>query len=370
MEKNNILTCALVFVYDKQQTSLDLLIQELTALAQAAHFSVITHFVQPKTALNPATFIGKGKVNEISEYVTHHSIDYLIFNDELNGSHIRNLQAQIDCQIIDRSELILTIFKLRAYSNLGKLQVTLAALKYQLPRLIASDNMSRIVGGMKTRGPGEQQLELDRRHLLKEIKKIEHKIAQSLKTQHVNQRQRLKHQLPLIALVGYTNAGKSTLFNQLLALSNNHKTVAVKDALFASLDTAVRAIKLDANQDGLLIDTVGFISNLPTHLVAAFQSTLAEVQTADIIIHVINAASPLVLQQVTTTQTILQELQVYNKPVINVFNKIDQVTELPIIPDLKGTLNLFISALNRDDVVDLRQTIVTYIENNTEIKKI
>lgn len=270
-------------------------LDELEELVSAADGVVISRLVQKKDNINPAYFIGKGKAEEIKNYCEELNITTVVFNDELSGAQLRNLEKIIDRKIVDRTNLILDIFASRANSKEGKLQVKLAQLKYRLPRLIGfRDYLSREGGGIGTRGPGEQKLETDRRHILREVDNIEKQLKEIEQNRETKRKKREDSNLPIVALVGYTNAGKSTLLNKLLEFSDEYeevKQVFVKDMLFATLDTSLRRGKLPNGQAFLLTDTVGFVSKLPTRLIEAFKGTLEEVKYADLLLHVVDASN-------------------------------------------------------------------------------
>ncbi len=302
---------------------------ELEELVYAAGGEVISRIIQRKSSIDPAYFIGRGKAQEIKNYCEELDIDFVVFNDELSGAQLRNLEKIIDKKIVDRTNLILDIFANRASSKEGKLQVKLAQLKYRLPRLVGfRDYLSREGGGIGTRGPGEQKLETDRRHILREIDNIEESLREAEKSRSIKRKRREDSNLPIVALVGYTNAGKSTLLNKLIETNEDFKEdkkVFVYDMLFATLDTSLRGARLPNGQKFLITDTVGFVSKLPTHLVEAFKGTLEEVQYADLLLHVVDVSNEDLDIQIETTYNILKELEVLDKPIITVFNKIDKV---------------------------------------------
>jgi len=304
-------------------------LDELEELVKAANGIVISRVIQKKDNINPAYFIGKGKAEEIKNYCDELDISTVVFNDELSGAQLRNLEKIIDRKIVDRTNLILDIFASRASSKEGKLQVKLAQLKYRLPRLIGfRDYLSREGGGIGTRGPGEQKLETDRRHILREINNIEKQLKEMEKVRDIKRQKRRDSNIPIVALVGYTNAGKSTLLNRILELSDDYeenKKVYVEDMLFATLDTSLRRGKLPNGQAFLITDTVGFVSKLPTKLVEAFKGTLEEVKYADLLLHVVDASNKDLDIQIQTTLNILKDLEVLDKPMITVFNKMDKV---------------------------------------------
>ena len=302
---------------------------ELEELVNAAGGMAISRVIQKRSSIDPAYFIGKGKAGEIRNYCDELEIDTVVFNDELSGAQLRNLEGIIDRKIVDRTNLILDIFANRAKSKEGKLQVKLAQLKYRLPRLVGfRDYLSREGGGIGTRGPGEQKLETDRRHILREINNIEKSLEDAGKVRDIKRKRREDSNLPIVALVGYTNAGKSTLLNKIIEMNDEYKEskkVFVYDMLFATLDTSLRRGKLPNGQRFLLTDTVGFVSKLPTHLIEAFKGTLEEVRYADLLLHVVDASNEDLDIQLQTTHNILKELEVLDKPIITVFNKMDKV---------------------------------------------
>ena len=308
---------------------------ELKELVKAAGAEVLASVIQNKPARDAAYFIGKGKVEEIRDYCHMLGATMIVFNDELSGAHMRNIEDVTGLKVIDRTALILDIFAQRALSKEGKLQVELAQLKYRLPRLYGmGGQMSRTGAGIGTRGPGEQKLEVDKRHILNraaDIRKELREVKQNRETQRV---QRLKSNIPIVALVGYTNAGKSTLLNELIKTYKDYETekeVFVKDMLFATLDVTLRKATLPNKRDFLVVDTVGFVSKLPHDLVEAFKATLEEVKYADLILHVIDATNSSFELQKQTTESVLKELGADDKKTIIVYNKIDRL-ELDIYP--------------------------------------
>lgn len=302
---------------------------ELEKLVEAAEGQVVGKVVQKRQKIDPAYYIGKGKAEEIKNYCNELNADTVVFNDELSPAQIRNLEDLIGMKIIDRTNLILDIFARRAKTKEGKLQVKLAQLEYRLPRLVGlRDYLSREGGGIGTRGPGEMKLETDRRHILREIDNIKRKLKDMEKIRKEKRKKRLSSQLPVAALVGYTNAGKSTLLNKILERNEEYdpnKNVYVYDMLFATLDTSLRKGKLPNGQDFLITDTVGFVSKLPTNLIEAFKGTLEEIEFADLLVHVVDASNEDLDLQLKTTLDILRDMNVLDKPVITVFNKIDRV---------------------------------------------
>ncbi len=335
---------------------------ELQELVNAAGGVVISRITQRRDAIDPAYFIGKGKAEEIKNYCDELDINLVVFNDELSGAQIRNLENIIDRKIVDRTNLILDIFANRASSREGKLQVKLAQLNYRLPRLVGfRDYLSREGGGIGTRGPGEQKLETDRRHILREIDNIERALKDAEKARNIKRKRRENSNLPIVALVGYTNAGKSTLLNRIIEMAGEKKEIKkvfVYDMLFATLDTSLRRAKLPNGQPFLITDTVGFVSKLPTHLVEAFKGTLEEVKYADLLLHVVDASNSDLDIQIKTTYNILKELEVLEKPIITVFNKIDKANVSDLVYDSRYVdKKVFISSKDRTNLGKLLELV-------------
>lgn len=341
--------------------------EELEELVKAAGAEVVAVTVQNKSSINAAYFIGKGKVEEIAELCKIHEVNLVVFNDELSGSQIRNLEEIIKVDVIDRTTIILDIFAQRAQTKEGKLQVELAQLKYRLPRLTGLGNkLSRQGAGIGTRGPGEMKLETDRRHILRRIDEIKKQLKEVRKNRETQRSQRIKSELPIVALVGYTNAGKSTLMNTLLRKSLDYdekKEVYVKNQLFATLDTTLRKVYLSKNETFLLTDTVGFVSKLPHDLVDAFKSTLEEVKYADLLLHVIDISNENYELQMETTLNVLKELGADTKEIIHVFNKCDLLEGKAEIPQSENTL--IISAKTGENLDKLFDAICNFIGKKT-----
>lgn len=302
-------------------------LEELEGLAEAAGIETLGVMTQNAEKINAATYIGKGKLDELAELVHNMEADLVVFNDELSGMQLRNIEDACGCRVIDRTILILDIFADRATSMEGKLQVELAQLQYRMPRLLGfGKSLSRLGGGIGTRGPGEKKLETDRRHIQRRMDEIKKEIAEVKANRSVQRSKRQKSGLPVAALVGYTNAGKSSIMNRLLAASDKaDKQVFEKDMLFATLDTAQRLITLDDRCSFLLIDTVGFVSKLPHALVDAFKATLEEVTEADLLLHVVDASFEGSDFQQSVTREVLRSLGADGKPMLTVYNKIDLV---------------------------------------------
>ncbi len=331
--------------------------EELEGLAQAAGVTVLASMVQSMERLNPATLIGSGKVDELARMCANMEADTVIFNDELSGMQLRNLEEALNVRVIDRTILILDIFASRATSREGKLQVELAQLQYRMPRLTGfGKSLSRLGGGIGTRGPGEKQLETDRRHISRRMDDIRKELAQIKTTRSVQRSRREKNEIPVVALMGYTNSGKSALMNRMLSLSEKEeKIVMEKDMLFATLDTQQRSICLDPSCKFILIDTVGFVSRLPHSLVQAFKATLEEVVYADLLLHVVDASYENYDFHIDVTNRVIEEIGAGAKEKIMVYNKIDRLDELPV--DATGSDCAFISATRGDHVDHLLEQI-------------
>ena len=323
-----------ILVGGAKQEDITYFMDELQNLAEAAGVEVLGRMIQQIERVNAATYIGSGKVIELAELCENMEADTVIFNDELSGMQLRNLEDGLNVRVLDRTILILDIFASRATSKEGKLQVELAQLKYRLPRLLGfGKSLSRLGAGIGTRGPGEKKLETDRRHVKSRVYDIETELKEIRQNRSTQRAKREKSGMPVVAIVGYTNSGKSALMNKLLELvEKQEKSVSSKDILFATLDTAQRNIKLDTNQEFLLIDTVGFVSKLPHALVKAFKATLEEVVLADLLIHVVDATSPDSEFKIQVTEQVLKEIGAGGKERIYAYNKMDLLpggSELP-----------------------------------------
>jgi GTPase len=297
-------------------------LDELAGLADAAGATVVLRMLQERPKPDPATFIGSGKVASLAAACDEADVDVVIFDNELSPAQLRQLEERIERKVIDRTQLILDIFARRARTREGKWQVELAQLKYLLPRLVGSATaLSRLGGGIGTRGPGETKLESDRRRIRVRIQAIQREIDQVRQRRSQLRERRQKQSVPTVALVGYTNAGKTTLFNRL-----TDETAVVSNALFVTLDPLVRRVRLPDNRELLVSDTVGFIDRLPHALVAAFSATLEEVAEADLILHVIDSGSPDRERQMAAVGRVLDEVGAADVPMVAVYNKIDTIT--------------------------------------------
>ncbi|NMP38003.1 MAG: GTPase HflX [Clostridiales bacterium] len=327
-------------------------VAEMSELARTAGAEVFGEVIQKKDKPDPATFLGSGKLDELKQLCDDNDIDLLIFDSELSPSQQRNIEKLTDVRVVDRTTLILDIFAARALSGEGKLQVELAQLKYSLPRLGGKGvELSRLGGGIGTRGPGESKLESDKRHIRRRINALEQDLNELEQRRKRYRERRKKDGVTTVALVGYTNAGKSTLMNTLTDAG-----VLAENKLFATLDPTARALTLPDGRSVMLIDTVGFIRRLPHKLVEAFKSTLAEAADADLILNICDASDDECAEQLAVTLDLLKELECEGKPVISVMNKCDLAQDLFSIPVIGDTVK--ISALNGTGTDKLLETIV------------
>jgi GTP-binding protein HflX len=299
-------------------------LDELAALADSAGAEQVARVVQTRSDPDPATFVGRGKLDEIHRVLHSTGADAVILDDELSPGQLRNLEDRLGAKVVDRTALILDIFALHARSREGKAQVELAQLNYLLPRLRGwGEAMSRLGGGIGTRGPGETKLEVDRQHIKRRITKLKRDIKDLARTRDVKRARRERSGIPQIAIAGYTNAGKSTLMNAM-----TEADVLVADQLFATLDPTTRRIELPNGRQAVVSDTVGFVSKLPHDLVEAFRSTLEEVTRADLVLHVADASSPEVVHQVEAVRTVLGDIGAGRIPEVLALNKIDLLSEM------------------------------------------
>ncbi len=316
---------------------------ELEGLCEAADIEVAGRVVQYLDRPNTATYMGSGKVDELTELVDRMQVDTVVFNDELSGAQIRNLEEILGIRVVDRTILILDIFANRATSREGKLQVELAQLQYRLPRLTGFGKaLSRLGGGIGTRGPGEKKLETDRRHITRRINDIKAELEKLKRTRKVQRTEREKSGVPVVALMGYTNSGKSAIMNALIEMADADKisadgeagrgrTVKSQDMLFATLDTQHRKISFGPGSDFILIDTVGFVSKLPHGLVEAFKSTLEEARYADLLIHVVDSSDVEGRDfRIAVTEKVIGQIGAGSTPAIIAYNKMDLIDETPI----------------------------------------
>lgn len=331
---------------------------ELEGLAEADGIEVAGRVIQAMEKPNTATLIGRGKVEELAELCRNMEADTVIFDQELSGVQIRNLEEATGVRVIDRTILILDIFAGRAASKEGKLQVELAQLRYRLPRLTGfGKSLSRLGGGIGTRGPGEKKLETDRRHISGRIEDIKRELEKAARTRRTQRAGREKSRIPVVALVGYTNSGKSAIMNRLLSMTDREeKSVSSKDMLFASLDTQHRKITADNGNEFILIDTVGFVSKLPHSLVEAFKSTLEEVRDADLLIHVVDSSYENKDFQIEVTGRVISQIGAGGKERIMVYNKMDLTDERPL--DVGESKVVYVSAKTGENMDLLLDTVI------------
>lgn len=339
-------------------------LNELQRLLDTAGGCVFAEVIQAKSSPDPRTCIGSGKVAEVAELCKNNDIRLVVFDCELSPSQIRNLEDDIgdDVRVIDRSMLILDIFAHHAASREGKLQVQLAQLKYTIPRLTGKGSeLSRLGGGIGTRGPGESKLERDKRHVKRQIDALETEIRELEQTRIIKRKQREKSGIPKMAIAGYTNAGKSTLLNRLTDAG-----ILAEDKLFATLDPTTRKFTLPDGMDVLLTDTVGFIRNLPHHLISAFRSTLDEVACADFLLILMDASDPEFLSQLEVTEKLLTELGADGKPALYVMNKMDLCSQatLPFLPQQKKAVQ--ISARTGEGIERLTEALVSLVREGKQ----
>ena len=335
---------------DRENTEESL--NELSELAATAGAVTVAKVIQNLDSFNSATYVGKGKIDEILELIIEHDATGIVCDDELSPAQMSNLSDALQVKVMDRTLLILDIFAARANTNEGKIQVELAQLRYRSSRLVGLRNsLSRLGGGIGTRGPGETKLEMDRRIIHERIGQLKSELASVVTHRELTRTQRSRTGIPVVAIVGYTNAGKSTLLNTL-----TNAGILAEDKLFATLDPTTRNLELESGQQVLLTDTVGFINKLPHHLVEAFKSTLEEAVYADIILHVVDASNPSMDSQLHVVYDTLDKLGVWDKPVITAFNKIDVAGDA-ILRDFKADKTVRISARHGNGLTELKDAI-------------
>ncbi len=315
-------------------------LDELEELGQTAGAVTVAKVVQNRERVHSGTYIGKGKIQEVKELVASRRADCVVCDDELTPAQYHNLQEMLDVKVIDRTVMILDIFAGRASTSEGKLQVELAQLRYRASHLIGGrSELSRLGGGIGTRGPGEQKLEMDRRLIKERITFVKRELAKVQKNRELTRKKRQENPIPVVAIVGYTNAGKSTLLNNLTGAG-----VLSENKLFATLDPTTRRLELENGEEMLFTDTVGFIRKLPHHLIQAFRSTLEEAKYADMILHVVDCSNPDMDAQMQTVYETLQRLEVGNKPILTAFNKVDRLEGDIPLKDLRADKTVRISA--------------------------
>lgn len=342
-------------------------LKELSELASTAGAVTVGTLIQNREAMHPVTYIGKGKIEELRLLADELDATGIVCDDELSPVQLRSLEQELDIKVMDRTLLILDIFAARASTSEGKIQVELAQLKYRQVRLVGlRDSLSRLGGGIGTRGPGEKKLEMDRRLIKDRIAQLGRELADVKRHREVTRARRSRNNTPVAAIVGYTNAGKSTLLNTLTDAG-----VLQEDKLFATLDPTTRMLELTGGAGILLTDTVGFIRKLPHHLIDAFRSTLEEAKYADIILHVVDASNPQMEKQMQVVYETLANLGVDDKTVITLFNKQDQVTEKETLRDFKADYVLKISAKTGEGLEDLKLVLEKLLrERNVLIERV
>ncbi len=350
-----------------QDEDMEASLDELGELADTAGAVVLGRVIQNREAAHPGTYIGKGKIEEVRFLAEELGADGVICDDELSPAQLRGLEKELELKVMDRTLVILDIFAKHATTREGKLQVEMAQLGYRLARLSGlGKSLSRLGGGIGTRGPGEKKLETDRRLIKSRLARLNRELKQMQLHRDTARKQRLERAVPVAAVVGYTNAGKSTLMNALTGAG-----ILAQDKLFATLDPTTRRMKLPGGQELLLTDTVGFIRKLPHHLVEAFKSTLEEARYADFILHVVDSSSPQMDAQMETVYETLQALDITGKPVITLFNKRDLTEGAELPKDLKASRTLGISAATGEGLLKLQELLEDYLrESRVLVEKV
>lgn len=340
---------------DDTEESLD----ELEELAKTAGAVTVVKVIQNRDKIHPGTYVGKGKIEEIRNLIDVYDATGVVCDDELSPAQIKNLEEELKIKVVDRTVMILDIFASRAITKEGKIQVELAQLKYRSSRLTGlGKSLSRLGGGIGTRGPGEKKLEMDRRLIRDRIAQLNKELQDVIKMRETTRSLRKNNNIPVVAIVGYTNAGKSTLLNTL-----TNAGVLEEDKLFATLDPTTRSLKLESGQQLLLTDTVGFIRKLPHHLIDAFRSTLEEAKYADIILHVVDSSNPQADKQMHVVYETLRKLGVEDKPIITAFNKQDKIEEVGIIKDFRADEIVKISAKEGQGLDTLLEILEKELQN-------
>ncbi len=349
-------TILVVSNYDKKEKAEEYM-NELKELAKSANLNVVGEVIQHSSKTNPKYVLGKGKIQELILYAMGSGAEVIIFDQNLSPLQQKYISEKTELKIIDRTQLILDIFAQRAQSRDGKLQVELAQLKYVLPRLEARDNsLSRLTGGIGARGPGETKLEIDRRRVKEKISRLENEIYLLSKNRQIRRKKREKSMIPIVSIIGYTNAGKSTLFNLL-----THSQIRTDNICFATLDPTSRRLFIQPIGEIILTDTVGFIRDLPTDLINAFKATLEELNDATILLHVVDVSNPNFENQIIYVENIINDLNLSNKPSLLVFNKIDKINAETLESLIKRYKAIPISALKKIGITHLTQSIAQLI---------
>lgn len=350
----------LVAVSEQEGDDAEDSVAELSELVKTAGAGVVGTLIQKREKMHPGTYVGTGKVAEIGQLIAECGATGIVCDDELSPAQLKNLEAELDTKVMDRTLIILDIFAARATTSEGKIQVELAQLKYRLSRLTGlGRSMSRLGGGIGTRGPGEKKLEMDRRLIKDRIAQLNQELREVRQHREVTRAQREKKQMPVAAIVGYTNAGKSTLLNHLTDAG-----VLEEDKLFATLDPTTRVLQLPGRQEILLTDTVGFIRKLPHHLIEAFKSTLEEAKYSDYILHVVDASNPQMEKQMHIVYDTLYSLDIKEKTIITLFNKQDRVMEQEPLRDFKADYTLNISAKQGTGLLELKDLLCELLREN------
>lgn len=351
---------------NEKESDFESSMDELKDLCVSAGIEEFYEMTQNRDKYDYKYLIGKGKLEEIKEFIDHTPVDIVVFNDELSGSQMSNIMEVIDVKVVDRPALILDIFAKRAQTKLAKLQIELAQLKYRLPRLKGfGESMSRLGAGIGTRGPGEQKLEIDRRRINEKITDIKKKLKHMESVREIQRKKRMSSNIPIVSMVGYSNVGKSTLLNNFVDVDSEEKQVYVDDMLFATLGTNSRLVTLDNKKNFILNDTVGFVSKLPHFLIEAFKATLEEINTSDLILHVVDIQSEHLERQMKVTNDVLNELGCGEIPQLVVYNKSDGNIDYS---NHKVTDGIEISALNKRNLDSLLKEIQSIIYS--ELKNI
>ena len=334
-------------------------LDELEELVDTAGAVAVDRVIQNREKIHPGTYLGKGKIDEVKERIWELNATGVVCDDELSPVQLRNLENALDTKVMDRTMVILDIFASRANTNEGKIQVELAQLKYRAARLVGLRNsLSRLGGGIGTRGPGEKKLEMDRRLIHERIGQLKTELSEVKRHRQVQRKQRERTHTPVAAIVGYTNAGKSTLLNKLTDAG-----ILAEDKLFATLDPTTRSLDLESGRRILLTDTVGFIRKLPHHLIDAFRSTLEEARYSDMILHVVDASNPQMDMQMHVVYETLRELEVKDKIVVTVFNKMDQAGAEQLPRDLHSDYQVRISAKTGENISVLSELLEKILRN-------
>lgn len=352
-----------VGVATSENDDTDKSLDELIELGQTAGVETVAKVIQNREKVHPGTYIGKGKIEEVRELVIKHKADTVVCDDELTPAQFNNLSQMLDVKVVDRTVMILDIFAKRASTSEGKLQVELAQLRYRASHLIGGrSELSRLGGGIGTRGPGEQKLEMDRRLIKERITQVRKELEQVKRTRELTRKKRQENPIPVVAIVGYTNAGKSTLLNHLTGAG-----VLSEDKLFATLDPTTRKLVMENGEEILFTDTVGFIRKLPHHLIQAFRSTLEEAKYADLILHVVDCSNEDMDSQMYTVYETLKKLEVGDKKIITAFNKIDVCDREETLKDLAADRTVRISAKTGQGIEQMLSAISEVIAEGKQL---